>query len=60
MKNMLNGMNSWIEKVEEWNNNLEDREMESNLLKKRTKNYTKRRIDLGNLVIPSNIITFIL
>jgi len=52
-------MNSRIEEAEEQISDLEDRVMENNQAEQK-KELCKTRIDLGNSVIPSNVITFVL
>ena len=61
MRNKLDGMNRGLEEAEELINDPEDRVKKVIKLNKREKKELwKMRIDLGNSVTPSNIITFIL
>ena len=59
MRNTLHGIKSRIEEAEEPIRDLEDRVMESNEAEQK-RELCKMRIDLGNSVIQSNAITFIL
>jgi len=59
MRNTLDAMNSRMEESEEQISDLEDKVMENNEAEQK-KELCKMRIDLRNLVTPSDIIAFIL
>ena len=56
MRNMLDGMNSWLEEAKDGISNLKDRIMESNQIeKKREKNYAKWLRELSDSIRCNNI-----
>ena len=60
IKNQLDVITTKMEKAEEWIHYIEDRIMENNEAKQKKEKSWMTKIDLGNSVTPSNIITFVL
>lgn len=58
IENTFDRLNRGLEEVEEWINDQEDKVMESNQTEQMREKICEVRIDLGNSVIPSSVITF--